>query len=267
MTLTTRAGHPAFYRCTEADGIPVVLLHGWSANADLNFGPVFEHLTGRSVIAPDLRSHTDGPRGTFSLQDAASDVADLLDHLGIDRAIIAGYSMGGAVTQILASARPDLVAGTVYIATAARFGTGRTWPLFRAASAAGRIAPKFPPVAAIASALLGPGHDVPPAWTWAASDIARHDWPAVFNAALALERFDGRSLAGKQQAPAASVITTADTTVPPGRQSELADLSQGARFKVRAGHTAPITHARAVSATIVDAIDHIDQVAAYTTAA
>src|SRR5215204_3695897 len=78
-------------------GAPVVvLLHGWTATADLNwfacFRPLAEHYR---VIALDHRGHGRGLRSTgpFSLEQCADDVAALAAVLGIDRIVPVGYSM------------------------------------------------------------------------------------------------------------------------------------------------------------------------------
>src|ERR671935_1746537 len=53
------------------------------------------------------------PDGPFRIADFAADTAALLDALGIERAHIVGSSMGGAIAQELALARPDLVRSLV----------------------------------------------------------------------------------------------------------------------------------------------------------
>lgn len=256
-------GIGGFVRITEGTGTPIVLLHGWSANADLNFTSVFPALAGRTVIAPDLRGHTDGPRGPFSLEAAATDVAQLLDDLGTGPAIVVGYSMGGAIAQHLTALRPDLVAGTVYAATAAQFTTTRTWALFRAAAAAGWLAPRLPGTsfATVVNLTLNRSRPIPPTWTWAASDIARHDWSTVFDAALALERHDGRSLI-TQTIPAAVVLTSDDRTIPPFRQHELARLAAAPVFPIPTGHAAPVTAGDQLGTAILAATTHLDRVLA-----
>src|SRR4249919_2728736 len=65
----------------------VVLLHGWTATADLNwfpsFGPLAEHVR---VVALDHRGHGRGIRSNrFRLADCADDAVALADVLGIDR--------------------------------------------------------------------------------------------------------------------------------------------------------------------------------------
>ena len=90
------------------EGAPVVvLLHGWTATADLNFFTCYEELARHfRVIAMDHRGHGRGIRTSqpFRLSDCADDVASLADQLGIntfenfiqtDAAINPGNSGGG----------------------------------------------------------------------------------------------------------------------------------------------------------------------------
>jgi pimeloyl-ACP methyl ester carboxylesterase len=60
------------------------------------------------------------PPGDFDVADMARDAAGVLDALGIARAHVAGFSMGGAIAQELALARPDLVPSLVLVGTWAR---------------------------------------------------------------------------------------------------------------------------------------------------
>src|SRR6266540_1211358 len=100
-------------RRQESDGIPILLLHGWMATADLNWFLLYEALTGRhTVVAPDLRGHGRGIRSPrpFSIEDCADDAAALLRGLGIEKAVAVGYSMGGPVALELWRRHPELVA-------------------------------------------------------------------------------------------------------------------------------------------------------------
>ncbi|MEM9131250.1 MAG: alpha/beta fold hydrolase [Actinomycetota bacterium] len=102
----------------------VVLLHGLAATGALNWDPVIGTLVERfRVIALDHRGHGRGiePYETFTLEDCADDVAALLEVCGVRRAVLVGYSMGGAIAQLTAHRHPHRVAGLVLLATAARF--------------------------------------------------------------------------------------------------------------------------------------------------
>lgn len=99
---------------------PVVLLHGFAADTNLNYvrSGVFDLLLdeGYRVIALDSRGHglSEKPHDPAAYGDDAMrrDVQALLDELGIERCMIVGYSMGAAVTLRVAmtDARPVAVA-------------------------------------------------------------------------------------------------------------------------------------------------------------
>ena len=104
-------------------GAPVlVLLHGVGVDADAQWGRSLSRLAGSfRVIAPDLRGHGAGIRAPFGVAAAAGDVAALLPALGVTRAVVGAYSMGGPVALELQRRAPALVGGLVLAATAASF--------------------------------------------------------------------------------------------------------------------------------------------------
>ena len=59
--------------------------------------------------------------GSFSLLDVAADAAALLDHLKIERAIVAGHAWGGRVAQVFARDYPHRVTGLVICGTGGQF--------------------------------------------------------------------------------------------------------------------------------------------------
>jgi pimeloyl-ACP methyl ester carboxylesterase len=105
----------------EGEGEPIVLVHGFASNKEVNWvAPAWvSTLTtaGRRVIALDNRGHG----GSSKLYDPADyhtalmaeDVRALLDHLAIDRADVMGYSMGARITAFLASSHPERVRSAV----------------------------------------------------------------------------------------------------------------------------------------------------------
>ncbi len=104
-------------------GPPVVLLHGLSGNLDL-WAPQVPALAERyRVIAVDIRGHgrSDKPPGPYSVDQFAEDVRGLLDHLGIERAVVGGLSMGGGTAQTLALRHPERVQALMLLSTSSTF--------------------------------------------------------------------------------------------------------------------------------------------------
>lgn len=224
-------------------GAPVVvLLHGWTATAALNWSNCFAPLAERfHVVALDHRGHGRGLRSKrpFQLADCADDVAALLAVLGIDRCTAVGYSMGGPIGQLLCRRHPDLVDGLVLCATSATFnGTPREWMLTGMATGGSFIAaapPMRPIIAAAMTVLRGwrgsRGAVVP-------GEVATHDWTRIVEAGREICRFDSRPWLGELGVPTAVVATDADDVVPYHRQLALAEAIPGATVHVvHGGHT------------------------------
>jgi pimeloyl-ACP methyl ester carboxylesterase len=98
----------------DGDGDVVLLLHGFAADTNLNFvrSGVFDVLLdeGYRVVALDARGHglSEKPHDPAAYADDAMrrDAQALLDHLGLDRCLVVGYSMGAATTLRLALTDP-----------------------------------------------------------------------------------------------------------------------------------------------------------------
>jgi len=114
-------GRRLHYTDSGGSGTPLVFSHGFLMDGDM-----FEHqakaLAGRNrVITWDQQGHgrTVAPSESFSYWDSAEDLAGLLDHLGVDRAVVGGMSQGGFVSLRFALRYPDRTAGLVLIDTQA----------------------------------------------------------------------------------------------------------------------------------------------------
>ncbi|HYF57192.1 MAG TPA: alpha/beta hydrolase [Salinarimonas sp.] len=101
----------------QGPGDPVLLIHGFASNHAVNWVNTLwtKTLTGAGyrVVALDNRGHgaSDKPHDPAAYHSAtmAGDALRLLDHLGIGRADVMGYSMGARITAHLALAHPDRV--------------------------------------------------------------------------------------------------------------------------------------------------------------
>ena len=105
----------------EDRGEPILLIHGFASTHRINWIQTRwgEALTraGRRVIAFDNRGHGQSQKlyapAEYRNDIMARDAANLLDHLGIVRADVMGYSMGARIASFLALARPALVRSLV----------------------------------------------------------------------------------------------------------------------------------------------------------
>jgi pimeloyl-ACP methyl ester carboxylesterase len=109
------------YYETHGSGRPLVLLHGGLGSGEM-FGPVLPALADHhQVIAVDLQGHgrTADIERPIHIDTMADDVAALIDHLGLDKPDVVGYSLGGGVALMTAVKYPEkvgrLVAASVYL--------------------------------------------------------------------------------------------------------------------------------------------------------
>jgi len=98
-------------------GEPILLIHGFASNHAVNW--VFPHwvktltVAGRRVIALDNRGHGRGEKlyrpDDYVIARMADDARNLLDHLGIARADVMGYSLGARIAAVLTLSHPQRV--------------------------------------------------------------------------------------------------------------------------------------------------------------
>src|SRR5689334_1947247 len=105
------------------DGEPIVLLHGLTATRRyVVMGSRYLPTHGRRTIAYDARGHGESDpaaeRSAYEYADLAVDLEAVLDGLGIERAALAGASMGAHTALALALKRPERVSGLVVITPA-----------------------------------------------------------------------------------------------------------------------------------------------------
>jgi pimeloyl-ACP methyl ester carboxylesterase len=105
------------YRSGPRQGVPVVMFHGFGADA-MSWFPLERELSRRHpVIRIDLPNHGQSPRRrTASFAALAKDVVAAFDALHLDRAHIVGHSLGGACALSLADIRPRQVASLTLLA-------------------------------------------------------------------------------------------------------------------------------------------------------
>ena len=110
----------------QGAGEPIVLVHGFSNQLELwtTTGVVQDLARDHRVIAFDLRGHgrSDKPHDPARYgREMTLDIVRLLDHLGIDRAHIVGYSLGAHLTSQLLTLHPERFLSATLVAGAGRF--------------------------------------------------------------------------------------------------------------------------------------------------
>ena len=225
----------------------VLLLHGWTASADINFFAVYASLAeSYRVIGLDQRGHGRGLRSPepFSLQDCADDAAALLEQLGVGRAIVVGYSMGGPVGMLLARRHPGRVAALVMQATALEWhdtarerGVWRLLPVFDLGLRLGFGAGFFE---GVIDRAVDEDPELDRYRSWLAAEFQRATARDLVATGRALSRYDARPWAGQLGIPAAVLVTTRDRLVPSAKQHELAKVLRASVLEVDADHDLPL---------------------------
>jgi 3-oxoadipate enol-lactonase len=226
-------------------GAPVlVLLHGWTSTADISWFNVMHRLGEHyRVIAPDLRGHRGGPRSRqrATLNRCADDVAALASVLELGQITVVGYSMGGAVAQLVARRHPDLVSGLVLCAAAEQYrktvyDTLRFSGVLAGAMAARLLHPNTS--SRLAQRTMERMFGRSPFQEWVDSQTAAHSWREVLEMGVSLGAFNSRKWVGTLTQPVHVVVTTQDGDVPPDRQWRLAEDTVAKTHMVCAGHSA-----------------------------
>jgi 3-oxoadipate enol-lactonase len=237
----------------------LVLLHGWTASADLNwftcYRPLAEHYR---VVALDHRGHGRGIRSrkTFRLEDCADDAVAVCDVLGIEQFIPVGYSMGGPVAQLIWRRHRQRTAGLVLCATSAYFSTSREERLsflgISGLAAVARLTPLQARQWLTEQFYLQRKADQ---WEpWAVDEASTHDWRAVLEAGRAIGNFTSRDWIAEIDVPTSTLITMRDRVVPVRRQVRLFEAIPDAEaFRVDGDHDAVVANAKQFVPTLLRA--------------
>src|SRR5688500_13701505 len=130
MNFATLNGTNLHYQSDgDPQGTPLILIH--SLGTDLR---LWDDLIPRldptlRLVRFDLRGHglSADPAGELTLVDFSADIAALLDHLEIDKAVLLGISIGGLIALDFALRNRARVSSLILADTAARIGTPELW--------------------------------------------------------------------------------------------------------------------------------------------
>ncbi len=246
-------------------GAPVlILLHGWTVTADLNWFPVFDELGTRyRVIAFDHRGHGAGlrPRRRFRLDDCAHDVVAVADALGVERFTAVGYSMGGPIAMLTWLHHRERIDALVLCATGCRFADRRAvraqLAMFRPTSWLARALPHRVgrPMFDKVVDLRTRGRGLEP---WIIDEIGRGDLRLVVEAGTALRHFDSRGWATAIGVPVSVLVVDHDTVLPTRLQNELvSSLREPHTFHIAGDHDVCVREPEAFTATLLAACEAV----------
>lgn len=129
----------------EGEGEPILLIHGFASNVEVNWVSTRWVSTlnnaGYRVIAMDNRGHGASEKlydvEAYGAPLMAGDARRLLDHLGLERADVMGYSMGARISAFLSLQSPERVRSAVFAGLGYNMvrGVGGTGPIARALEA------------------------------------------------------------------------------------------------------------------------------------
>jgi 3-oxoadipate enol-lactonase len=234
----------------------LLLIHGFPLDRRLWDGQLAGLSSTVRVIAPDLRGHgrSDVPPGPYSMDLHADDMAMLLDHLNIERAIVAGLSMGGYIAfafwrRHAARVQALILADTRAEPDSAQARANRDTNMTRVREAGAAVFAREMLPKVLAPANLGN-----PAITERALRIMASQPVAGTVAALAAlrDRPDSRPTLPTINVPALVLAGKEDTLTPPADGQAMAAAIPGGRMAVvpRAGHLSPLENAREVNRLI-----------------
>ena len=249
-------GQRVYFEDSGGLGLPVVLAHGLLMDHEM-FAPQVAALRDRyRVITWDARGHglTEATPDDFTYWDSAEDLRGLLDHLGIERAVVGGMSQGGFAALRFALEYPHRVIGLVLLNTQAGLEDPEKLPQYEMMLDVWvKDGPNDMITEAIAATIIGANRPESPPWMakWKARPAGEAPW--IFRTLVTRDDLTDRL--GEITAPAVVVHGEEDIAIDLALAEALAAGLPGARPLVRVpggGHASNLTHPEPVNHAISD---------------
>jgi 3-carboxy-cis,cis-muconate cycloisomerase/3-oxoadipate enol-lactonase len=249
-----RGGIDVHFRCDGRAANPAIVLSN-SLGTDLTMWDEAAALLAPHfhVVRLDLRGHglSGAPQPGIAVDDLADDVVAVIDHLGIERAVFCGVSIGGLIGQSVAIRHGDRLSAAILCCTAPKIGTAESWQA--------RIdLVRTQGMAAIAPAIIERWfgrrirREAPAAAKAWQLRLGRVDADGYAALCTALAGADFRDGLARIRTPTLCLAGADDQAVPADQVGALAAAIPGAGFAVMAevGHLPPLE----APADLVDAI-------------
>ncbi|GAA5033860.1 alpha/beta fold hydrolase [Streptomyces siamensis] len=232
----------------DGDGVPLVFVHGWTANRH-RWGHQVAHFSdSRRVIRLDLRGHGESSgAGVRTIAELAKDVLALLDHLKVERFVLIGHSMGGMISQTIALSHPERVERMVLVNSISRMTYSRGRGLLMAAST---LAPFKLFIAANIQRAFAPGHprEEIREYVRASGDTPREVVMTLYGA---MRAFDVLDRVGEIHTPTLMVHGYHDIQLPVSQMLRMAKAYPDAVVRILdAGHELPVEKPEELTAAV-----------------
>lgn len=237
--------------CAPEARLAMVLVHGAGEN-HLIWPASLRRMEGMAVYALDLPGHgKSSGQGRTSVSDYAQVIAEFMTAVGVDRAVIGGHSMGGAIAQQFASDLPHRTAGLILVATGARLRVAPSILEGMTRDAAGTLD-------LITRLAWGPDTSEPMRQLGRAQ-LAEVEPKIIAGDYGACNAFDLIGSLGQIAAPTLVVGGTADQLTPPKYAAFLAEHIPGARLAMvqGAGHMVMLEQPELVARPVREFLDSL----------
>jgi 3-oxoadipate enol-lactonase len=252
MPTETINGIDISYTDTGGDGPAVVLSHGLLMDQSMFDQQVAALSPEYRVITWDERGHggTAAP-GSFSYWDSARDVLALLDHLGLDTAVLGGMSQGGFLSLRAALLAPGRVRALILIDTQAGLEDPANAESYEQLHEIWVTQGPASVQEIVSAIILGPGEWADWYAKWAAG--SPEQFTLAFRALM--DRDDLTARLGEIGCPALVIHGTADAAIPMERAEQVrAGLGGDVSFHVvqDGTHAGNVSHPDEVNAAILN---------------
>lgn len=258
MIKTETSAHSIVQPHLQVQGIgpDLVLLHGFAARGDM-FSPLLPYLAHYRTWVPDLRGygHSGHMPGPYTLHQHMQDVITHLAQAGVTSYHLLGYSMGGALAQLIAHHYPAQVKSLMLCCTwSHKQGTLQEdvqhWlaPWALRMIGARRIAHHFKGWMAKSNGIVDPA-----VAEWYRQTMLQTSDEALGQGAESLMAFDSRPWLSSLNIPTLVVGAQSDWVVPFYHSQQLAKGITGSQFVpiAHAGHGAIFTHTAALGQAVL----------------
>lgn len=249
-------GQRLWYQEYGGQGLPLVLTHGFLMDADM-FAPQVEALAGsHRLVIWDQRGHgrTRSTGEPFTYWDSAEDLRALLDHLGIERAVVGGMSQGGFIGLRFALRHPARTAGLVLIDSQAGLEDPEKVPQYDLMLDVWTTqGPTDQLSEMVAATVIGGDALAWDPWIEKWQEADRGSLQPIYRTLMDRDDVTGRL--GEIDVPALVVHGEEDISIPMSRAEDLCNGLRGCKGVVRvagAGHASNLTHPEPVNAAIAE---------------